>query len=1172
MQYLRKPARRRGAICLSTALLVGGLALCVLASRAAAQGVDCQDGRVLSESEWTQRGATVERGEVPPAPRGDPQLIRVDEHGVDVEIEILDRSGVSVARSDSPFERGATQYAYLPAGAVGATLVTRAKEPAGLAGTVRVAFLALDSPATPQESADCARALRQWADADMAYARGRAVTLGRLAADAGGARAAFESAQRAYALARELLRGPGHASERGLLELNLAALAYYALKDWRGSAAWSAKAAATFAATRDSYRQARAQAIQAAAWIELATSAATAGQTAETPRAARAQFADARLLLTALARLHARRREWYDWALQINNIGLSYTYESRFNDAIPYFARAQQRFEGLSDSTRSALALQNIGYCDWGLGRLSAAIAKFDRALNHMSSTERPNLYLNTLNNNGLAHYEAGRFDEALSLETRALDLGTHLQSDQARARSEYGIGVIYYALGDRELAADFLRRGLQIGTAELDARLRVEDLRALAGIEYETGRLQEAIGHDSEALRLASASWARARILLHLAQEYAAQNDVADSWRILDDLVTHPPYRDELVRASARVQRARLLHAAGSNQEAQKNLLRAIATFDRFDSLADRFDARVELARVYAEQGLSSQALSTLRRAFGLAGEIRAQTANPEYRSSIIQSLRPALSLEVDLLRARFNTLTAQGRLEAARAVAREGLAAVDGERARGFEAWRAEYLEQHSDAELARLLSANAALYRDMAERRFELNVREDRAGTADERAQALRDDIARLRARLDVITSKIARRSRGSGASVADATHAVDRLERTLPPGQAVIEYWLGTTHAYAWILKSRTIDWIELPASGEIESAARTLHALMRSPATSAARGEACAELYRRAFAPLRFALSEVRELTVVPDGSLHYAPFSALRDAAGGDRPYLVQTFTLSVAPALRFLARTAPPLTSGPALDAGSEILLVADPIYAADDPRLGEGRQPGAPATAQNYDRAVLRGTNGGLDLARLESSAREASQIRALFGAHSVDLLQGEDATRDAVLAKDLGRYRFIHIASHGVIDSDIPQLSALILGTRGKRGPIQDPYLRAADLLTETFHAQAIVLSACDTALGKESGGEGIVGLRYAALARGARAVVASLWPVSDGIAATLMTNMYRGVTATDGTASGQARSEGFRVAAALAGAMREELEQAPALDPALWAPFTVYVAGD
>ena len=1131
-----------------------------------------ESGQVLAHSQWTQRGASVERRALPPAPGGSSQLVRIEEQGIDVEIEILDRTGAIVARSDSPVERSALQYAYVPAAVGEATLVVRAKDPAGLEGTVQVAFLVADDSIVFGKSTGCRAVDRQWAEGDMAYARGRSLTLGRINADAGSARAAFEAAGRAYTSARLALQGQVNAAARGLLELNLAALAYYGLKDWSGSASWGARAATTFAASHDTYRRARAQAIEAAAWIELATRATDLDQTTGTPRAVIEQFANSRALLTALAQLHATRHEWYDRALQINNIGLTYTYESRFDDAIPYFVKAQQAFQSLGDTTRSALALQNIGYCDWGMGRLSAAMSRFDGAVKLMASMERPNLYLIALNNNGLAHYEAGQFDESLRLENMALDLALKLQSDQARARSNFGIGVNYYAIGDRELAIEFLRRGLDIATPALDARLRVELLRALAQIELENGRLAEAIDHDNEALRLASATWARAHILLHLAQEFTAQGDATGSRRILDELISHPPNHDELVRAIARVQRGKLLRAAGSFQLAQKELLQAIESLDHFDALGDRFEARVELARVYADQGLNEQALVVLRRALRYSREIRAQTANPEYRTSIVQSLRPALSLEVDLLHARFTALLKQGQIKAAEAAARESLAAVDDHRAAGFEAWRSENLEGRSDKRLARLLTTSSALYRDMAERRFELTVREDRAGPDDARARALREESSRLRVRLGIMSSEIAKRSAIVGDGRFDIGRGKESSSQALEPGRAFIEYWLGTTRAYAWVLTGKSIDWIELPASSDIDRAARTLHEVMRSPASVAARREACTELYRLVFGPLGSSLEGVAELTIVPDSTLHYVPFSALRNPASGDKPYLVQTFTLSVAPALRFLSQE--PSAPGPsrAEAPATRMLIVADPIYAADDPRLDNGGKAVVRASSREDDRVVMSLPGRTLDLVRLESSSREASQIRALFGPEDVDLLQGVDATRESVLAKDMARYRFIHIATHGIINSEIPQLSALILGVHDRRGPVSDPYLRAADFLTETFHAQAIVFSACDTALGKEYGSEGLVGLRYAALARGAHAVVASLWPVSDGIAARLMTDMYQGIAVSDHTRDRHSRSGGLQVAHALAGAMREELERAPALDPALWAPFTVYVAGN
>jgi CHAT domain-containing protein len=1172
------PGRRRRARALPGALAVASAVLTLVQTAySQARGDRCFErlsaGRPPLELRWGQRGSSVERREIPPAWRGRPLLVRVEKNDVEVGVQALDGAGTSIAQSDSPLERSGAEYLYLPVSAGPITLVMTADEPARLNGSVRVTFLSDKGIAAGAGSPDCDAALQQWAAADMAYAHGRSITLGLVSADAGAAHAAFETAAKAYTGALQELTGPAYASERGQLELALAALSYYGLKDWSGSARWAHTAAATFADTHENYRRARAQAIEASAWIELATRSAGGGQSAATPSPARIQLSAARALLVRLSEFHASRREDYDRALQINNIGLAYLYEARFEPAIPYFSQAQREFERLGDAIRTAVALQNIALCDWGLGRLSAALTKFDRALELMPATTRLNVYLITLNNSGLAHYAAGGFDESLRLQTQALDLATRLQSETARARSEYGLGVTYYAIGERELAADFLRRGLGISTAEVDARTRVALLRALAQIEYERGHLAAATGHDSEALRLASASSARARILLRLAADYAAQGDAAASRQILDELIAHPPNHDELVHAMARVQRGRLLHAAGANQLAEEDLTAGIQTLDRFDALAERFEARVELARVYADRGRIEEALAVLRRALLYSREIRGQTANPEYRASIVRALRPALSLEVDLLHGEFTALLQQGRPAAARALAEESLAAVDQDRALGFQAWRAEYFEQHSNTELAHLLATSAALYRDMAERRYQLAVREDRGGTDDARARSLREDLARLRVRLGLTAAEIARRSGGVDDSSVYSSQksAVPGSERALEPRQAVIVYWLGTSHAYAWVLRNTGIEWFELRATSDIDHAARALHAAMHSTATVVARREACLELYRLAFAPLVRALGGAEDLIFIPDGSLHYVPFDALRDPEENDHAWLVQTFDLSIAPSLRFLPKHAAASRSPAAPADASRVLIVADPIYAADDPRLAGAGKSTTQAHAVREDQP-LRDAPDLSGLVRLESSAREASQIGALFGADRVDLLHGAGATRDAVLARDLGRYRFIHIASHGVIDSEIPQLSALILGRYGSGGPVADPYLRAGDLLTRTFHAEAVVLSACDTALGKEYASEGLVGLRYAALARGAHAVVASLWPVSDAIAARLMTGMYRGIIASDETRRGSTAADGRQVAHALAAAMREELLRAPALDPALWAPFTVYVAGD
>jgi tetratricopeptide (TPR) repeat protein len=455
---------------------------------------------------WSQHGASTVRIPFTP-PAGRDLLFWVSERGVDVELEIQDTAGKVIAHAESPVDRIGARYVYVASAAPQvATIVIQAEERARFVGSVHLRVMAstLDGGSQPNGGDHCGGVLRDFAAAQESYAVGREITRahsldaagnGSSAADAAQtAREAFESAARTYQTALQDLAGPEHVGDRADAQLALAALFYYGLQDWSAAESWAGQAAKTFAASGDSYQAARSQAIRAAAWMELPTRSASTNQLAGTPQPARLRLDQARELLNQLAQFHAGRGEHYDEALQINNIGLAYIYESRFEQAIPYLMQGQATFESVGDSSRAALALQNLALCQWGLGRLSAALVEFDRALAIMRPTPYPNLYLLTLNNSGLAHYAAGQFDTALRLQNQALDFAALTQSDRARARSYYGMGVTYYAIGDLSLAAHFLHGALEIETAELDARNRVATLRALAVVEREQGDLPTAL------------------------------------------------------------------------------------------------------------------------------------------------------------------------------------------------------------------------------------------------------------------------------------------------------------------------------------------------------------------------------------------------------------------------------------------------------------------------------------------------------------------------------------------------------------------------------------------------------------------------------------------------------------------------------------------------------
>jgi CHAT domain-containing protein len=338
---------------------------------------------------------------------------------------------------------------------------------------------------------------------------------------------------------------------------------------------------------------------------------------------------------------------------------------------------------------------------------------------------------------------------------------------------------------------------------------------------------------------------------------------------------------------------------------------------------------------------------------------------------------------------------------------------------------------------------------------------------------------------------------------------------------------------------------------------INQAAAVFHAGLSDIAThtEADRLQLSGALYELIVQPVASFLVGKRTLVFAPDGALHYVSFAALRPRSASGGRFLVQDHEISVIPSIAMFRNGAQAVAR---FSADKQLLLVADPVYQASDSRVTPAARSArvVPATfAATLEPRRIAATPANLQ--RLPGTAAEGRAIAALLPAAAVDVLEGLDATREKFMAAAIGRYRLIHIATHGLVDTQIPQLSSLILSTRDRQGQPLDGRVMAADFLPLRLSAEVVVLSACDTALGKDVVGEGLIGLRYVILARGAHAVVASLWAVPDQMGARLMVTFYRSMLRNH-----------LPVSSALSSAMRELLAQHVS-DPALWAAFDATV---
>ena len=191
-----------------------------------------------------------------------------------------------------------------------------------------------------------------------------------------------------------------------------------------------------------------------------------------------------------------------------------------------------------------------------------------------------------------------------------------------------------------------------------------------------------------------------------------------------------------------------------------------------------------------------------------------------------------------------------------------------------------------------------------------------------------------------------------------------------------------------------------------------------------------------------------------------------------------------------------------------------------------------------------------------GRLVIPRLPFTRQEATRLLALTPTASSFQAMDFQANRETVLKGDLKQYRYVHFATHGLLDAERPGLSSLVLSMVDAEGKPQDGFLRANDIYNLKLPAELVVLSACQTGLGKEIKGEGLVGLTRGFMYAGAARVVVSLWNVNDKATAELMTKFYEKML-----------KSGARPAAALRAAQVEMWRQKQWQSPYYWAAFTL-----
>jgi len=830
-----------------------------------------------------------------------------------------------------------------------------------------------------------------------------------------------------------------------------------------------------------------------------------------------------------------------------NNIGLTYHRMGALAKAMENYERAIPLRRAENDQQGEFNVRNNIGGIYDVSGEPVKALEQYQATLRVWQEFDgrgqlRDRDQLGTsFNNVGEVLNKLGRWQEARDSYQAALDIFQKSGNELREAACLDNLGQLYQDLGDTDLALDHYRKALTLLQGKFkNAELEANVLSHIGTVSMSQNDMDVALQNFQRALELRQNDRGKGYALLNIGAVYALKKAPQQALQV---------YRDALQsirKAGDQRGEALLLYKTGEAEEMLGDHVHAIEDLNQAQSLWQKIaDARGEatalqaIARAEARLGQFNKALDDSAKAIGIVESLRTNILGSRLRASYFATQQASYELNVGLnMQAFAKTGSPQYKVAA--------FQASEQSRARTlidtFREARATSIDNTADAalerELQQRLNAKAQAQTELLNRKH-----------TGEQASTIRAELDVLINQYDELQAKISASNRRYADLVQARTPPVHDIQSQLGNDTVLLEYSLGDERSYVWAVTANSIDGVQLLPREDIESAAKRIAKSLadrkrtiegESPTQWERRREqadkefntASAELSNKIIRPLAPLLGTKR-LVVVADGALQLVSFAALPvPGTFEERPRrLIDGHEIVYEPSASVLALQRSELADRKR--ASHAVAILADPVFALDDPRVADQTERNPSSNTQPKsngnalpEKATRRGDvsraleDVGLErFPRLRSSAVEAQEIVDVAPKGESKTALEFDASRETAMSRELSEYRIVHFATHAVVNYEHPELSGMVLSLVDRRGQPRDGYLRLHDIYNLNLPADLVVLSACQTGVGKQIKGEGLIALTRGFMYAGAERVVASLWKVDDVATAELMAEFYK-----------------------------------------------------
>lgn len=753
------------------------------------------------------------------------------------------------------------------------------------------------------------------------------------------------------------------------------------------------------------------------------------------------------------------------------NSGGLYQQLAEFERSVKAYEKSVWYWRREKNEGAVAEVIQDLGTVHQDAGRSTEAEKCYEQALEIQTRLGRQKEQAQLLGNLAAIRQEQQRYAESLELYERSTRIYTEIKDRSGESVFLTNLGNLYDLLGQNEEAERHHRRAVK--TAE-DSGHRVNLMIALHNLGSflaRQGRPDEAIEASMTSLKIASEigdSRYEANSLNTIGELYFREKEWTRAISVFQDALEVSRDTGNRVQEGVAV-----LGLAGSHARLRRTGL-TLHYFEEARRLAVRTGSQslqMDVARMHAdfyrENGDLPRAVQLYRIAISLVEQIRVQTG--------VRSLQTSYLRQYSFLYHRLAECLARlGNVRGAFAVSEQlrARSLVDIIRS-GMNRVTKTMTEDERSRE------ATLELQLGTLTRALEKTVRTDEAERVKEQQTQARAELQQFQDRLYARHPQL----RTQRADFEPATpEELSRRILTRAPKVALLSYFPLPERTLLFVVRrdkagKTRLRMHSLPVSSD--TLIRRTNEFWQACSTpeSAYQSQAQA-LYRDLFQTALPDLAGIEHLVVVAGSDLGGLPFSALLDR---NRKPLVASYALSYAPsatALMFQADLAP---EGAAPGGQLPLLAFGNPFFPPN--------------------------------LAELPATEGEVREISRLFGSRARTFIRKEALESRA--KELLGRARIVHFATHGTLDERAPMYSSLVL----TRDDHEDGFLQARELSELDLHAELVVLSACETALGQKVRGEGVVGLAWALFVGGAQSSLASQWQVPDESTRTLMVQFYR-----------------------------------------------------